>query len=207
MRYKVVKGAHPALVCGDTDPALLEPFIKAACELAAEGVRAVTTSCGFLAVFQRELAAAVPVPVLTSSLLQVPLAAASIGSGRTVAILSEREGQLGEKHFNGAGWSSEDIDVVVQTLPSDSVFPMIYNPELDAVDVPTADQETLESEVVGAARDVVKRRPTVGAIVMECTNFVPYSAAVRAATGLPVYDLYTLVMQAYYTTVGARFRD
>jgi hypothetical protein len=40
---------------------LLQPFIAAAQELEAAGVGAITTSCGFLALFQQKLAAAVSV--------------------------------------------------------------------------------------------------------------------------------------------------
>ena len=75
VRYRVVKGAESRRVIGTTDPALLQPFIDAARELEHDGVRMITTSCGFLAIFQREMQAAVRVPMLTSSLLQVPLAA------------------------------------------------------------------------------------------------------------------------------------
>ena len=45
----------------------------------------------------------------------------------------------------------------------------------------------------GAARDLVARHPEVGAIVLECTNMPPYAAAVQQATGLPVYDIYSLI--------------
>src|SRR5919198_842274 len=49
--------------------------IQGARELERGGVRAITTNCGFLAMFQRELAAAVSVPVFTSTLMLVPLVA------------------------------------------------------------------------------------------------------------------------------------
>jgi len=42
-------------------------------------------------------------------------------------------------------------------------------------------------------------------LVLECTNFVPFSQAMRRATGLPVLDLYTLVMQMYEATWGHEF--
>jgi hypothetical protein len=37
------------------------------------------------------------------------------------------------------------------------------------------------------------------------TNYVPYAQATRRATALPVYDLYTLVMQTYLATSGTAF--
>jgi hypothetical protein len=40
---------------------------------------------------------------------------------------------------------------------------------------------------------------------MECTNFVPYAQAIRRATGLAVFDLYTMVTQVYAATTGHDF--
>jgi Asp/Glu/hydantoin racemase len=39
----------------------------------------------------------------------------------------------------------------------------------------------------------VERHPEVGAIVLECTNMPPYAAPIREATGLPVFDITTLI--------------
>src|SRR5688572_15199686 len=59
-QYRIVTGAHQQRIMGaKPDPTLLAPFLEAARDLEALGVRAITTSCGFLAAFQRELAAAV----------------------------------------------------------------------------------------------------------------------------------------------------
>ena len=73
VRYKRVVGATPQRVVKEADPSLIEPFIEAAKELEQKGVSAITTSCGFLAIFQDYLADAVDIPVFTSSLIQVPL--------------------------------------------------------------------------------------------------------------------------------------
>ena len=53
--YKVVKGALPERVAINTDIKLINPFIEAAKELEELGVKAITTSCGFLALFQKLL--------------------------------------------------------------------------------------------------------------------------------------------------------
>jgi hypothetical protein len=73
VRFKVVAGASPRRVVHEQDPELLRPFIEAAQELEHTGCRAITTTCGFLALFQKDMAASVNVPLFTSSLLQVPV--------------------------------------------------------------------------------------------------------------------------------------
>jgi hypothetical protein len=203
VRYRIVRGAESRVVIGD-GLAMLGPFADAARELEADGVKMITTSCGFLAVAQRELQAVVGVPVLTSSLLQVPLAARLIRPDQRVAIITSRD-QLTERHFEGTGWSSKDIPVHVTVLPQDALMTNVYSSMVPEAARPEADQEILESELVGAAARTVSEHPEVGAFVLECTNYVPYSAAIRRATGLPVFDLFTLVMQSYLATSGSEF--
>jgi Asp/Glu/hydantoin racemase len=68
---KEVQSATPERIVRGSDEAMLQPFIDAAQELAAEGCAAIATSCGFLARWQRELQAALPVPMWSSALLQL----------------------------------------------------------------------------------------------------------------------------------------
>jgi len=79
--HKVVHGASPKRVVLEGDPSLVEPFVTAARELEEMGVRAITTSCGFLALFHRQIAETIRVPFIASSLMQVPLVSRS-GGGR-----------------------------------------------------------------------------------------------------------------------------
>ena len=60
-------------------------FLDAAAELVAHGAEAITTNCGFLSLFQRELAAHVRVPVATSALMQVPWVQATLPPGSASA--------------------------------------------------------------------------------------------------------------------------
>src|SRR5919108_4792773 len=69
VRYHRVRGADPDLVVRRGAAGLLPAFVEAARALEREGVGAITTSCGFLVKYQRELTASVSVPVLTSALL------------------------------------------------------------------------------------------------------------------------------------------
>ena len=66
--YKVVPGATPDRVVRHKSQGLINAFLDAAAELAQLGADGITTTCGFLSLYQRELAAHVRVPVAASSL-------------------------------------------------------------------------------------------------------------------------------------------
>jgi Asp/Glu/hydantoin racemase len=198
--YRVVRGAAPGrLATAEPDESLLAPFIDGVRELAADGVRVITTSCGFLAVYQRELAAAVSVPVFASALLQVPIAARVIRPDRRVGIITAKA-VLTERHFAGAGFSSSDIPVVQVAPSEDGHFFATF-----VEDAAEADYDVLAAEVAGVAATLVRDHPDVGAIVLECANLAPFAQAVRTAAGVPVFDLYTLGMHAYLSAAGTDF--
>jgi Asp/Glu/hydantoin racemase len=198
--YRIVKGAIPErLARAEAYMSLLQPFLDTARQLEEDGVSAILTSCGFLAQHQKAIAEVVSIPVFASALLQVPMAASTIGAGQRVGIITARA-VLSEAHFNGVGWSSADIPVVQVAPPEEGEFVRTFVG--NAVE---ADVAELDRDVAGVARQLVRDHPDVGAIVMECANLSPFSTTVRRITGLPVYDLYTLGMHAYYTCVGTEF--
>src|SRR5512133_3380537 len=91
-RRQIVAGASPERVVRGDDLALLPPFVAASRQLVAEGCTALTTSCGFLARWQRELQAAVPVPLWSSALLQLAEAQAQ---GRRCGVITIEAASLG----------------------------------------------------------------------------------------------------------------
>ena len=48
-------------------------------------------------------------------------------------------------------------------------------------------------ENIDAAISLVTENPQLGAIVLECTNMIPYAADIRDATGLPVFSIYNFI--------------
>ena len=101
--YKVIEKATPDIVVRKGDRRLLDYFIKGAQELEREGVQAITTGCGFLAMFQQELASAVNVPVFTSSLMQVPMVYLMLNQTQQVGIITIYSKSLTEKHLSAVG--------------------------------------------------------------------------------------------------------
>ena len=143
--YRVVPGATAASGVLDGARGLLPGFVAAGKQLVADGALGVATTCGFLSIFQQELAGELGVPVATSSLLQVPWVQAMLAPGRRVGVVTASAAALTAAHLRAAG------------------------------------------------RGLLARHPEVAAIVLECTNLPPYAAALQAATGLPVYDSYSMI--------------
>jgi hypothetical protein len=185
--YRVVERATPTRVVDAGAEGLIDVFCDAARELEAAGVGAITTSCGFLALHQQTLAAAVSVPVFTSSLLQVPLALAAVGPRRNVGVVTFKAEALTPAHFAAAGVPSLDR---VRVVGLESA-PAFYRPI--AEDLPALDVAAAEREIVAIVAAWAASQPGLGALVLECTNLPPYSATIQAATGLPVWDIVTLV--------------
>jgi len=192
--YHTVPGATPNRVADRADPTLIEPFIAGARQLERAGVKAITTSCGFLAIFQQEVAASVSVPVFCSALIQVPMVRRMLKPDQRVGILTANASALTEAHFRGVGWSSDEIPIAVAGLEQEPLFrDSHHHPERH----PEVDYEVIEAEVLRGARRLVEASPDIGAIVFECTNLPPHSAAVQRATGRPVFDIVTLTQMVY----------
>ena len=183
--YRVVPGASPEKVVLKGAAGLLPDFVDAAKDLVRLGAEAITTNCGFLALFQREIAAAVGVPVATSSLMQVPWVQATLPPGKRVGVVTVSS-SLTPKHLEAAG---VPIDTpITGTETGKEFFRVLIKAEKDDMDVALAEQDVVE-----AGMRLVASNPDVGAIVLECTNMPPYAAALQAAVGLPVYDIYSMI--------------
>jgi len=189
--YHRVRGASPERVVRLGQRELLPSFIEAARTLEREGVRAITTNCGFLAMFQSEVAAAVSIPVFTSSLMLVPLVHRMLPPGKAVGIMTVDASSLRPAHFAGAG-IGKDIPTVIAGMETEKEFTHVMLDNQLEMDVDLARQEHLT-----VARRLVESHPEIGAIVLECTNMPPYRADIQLATGLPVFDITTLVRMVH----------
>jgi hypothetical protein len=186
VQYKIVPGAVPNKVVDTLNNRdLFQRFADAADELIAGGVDGITTTCGFLALYQQELAAHCSVPVATSALLQVPMVARMLPKGKRVGILTFSAESLTLHHLAGVGI---DPQTPVVGMPPTSKFQRSIR-EGDAL-VPF---DVLKNEVLDVARRMVETDRSIGAIVCECTNISPYSYEINRQLGVPVFDMVTLV--------------
>lgn len=184
--YKTVSRAFPAKVVLENDPALLSGFIAAARDLELAGVKAITTSCGFLAIYQQELAASVAIPLFTSSLLQVPLVKRIISPTQRVVIVTAHKEKLSSRHLEGVGIA--DTSAVIVGMEEKPEFRNTFIQQK-----PEMNLDKIIEEVTETACDIKNSYPDAGAIVLECTNLSPFKNIFQKAGGLPVFDIITLV--------------
>ena len=184
--YKVVKGATPEAVVLKGAAGQLPAFLEAAAELVAHGAEAITTNCGFLSLFQRELAQHVGVPVATSSMIQVPWVQATLPPGKKVGMITVSGSSLTPRHLAAAGVPADTP--FVGTEGGREFFRTLILGEKTDMDVALAEQDILAS-----GRELMKTHPDIGAIVLECTNMPPYAHALRDTLDVPVYDIYSLI--------------
>ncbi len=183
--YHVVRGASPERVVTRRAEGMLNAFLDAAEDLVRLGADGITTNCGFLSLFQTEIAQRVQVPVATSSLMQVPFVERLLPLGKRVGIITISARTLTEDHLKAAGVALDTP--VIGTETGCEFSRVIINDELE-MDVAAA-----EEDILHAGETLVKNHANIGAIVLECTNMVPYARALNEFLGLPVFDIYSFI--------------
>lgn len=185
--YKTVPDVTLDRLIEQGDLSLTDRVIETAKALEASGVKAITSDCGYMMHFQRQVAAAVTIPVMLSSLLQLPFISSLLAPERSIGVICANKRRL-------------TPELLEKALPDKSRklhiagmedCPNFRGPILDETD--TLDSDAIEDEIVKKAQDLCAEYPSIGAILLECSNMPPYAHAVQKATGRPVYDFLTMI--------------
>ncbi|NOC92578.1 aspartate/glutamate racemase family protein [Ruegeria sp. HKCCD6604] len=183
--YRIVRDASPDRVVRHRAEGMLEVFIDAAQELVKDGADGITTNCGFLSLFQKELAEAVPVPVVTSSLMQVEMVNRILPKGKRAGILTISASTLTSDHLQAA---NVPLDTPIGTTEGGREFTRAILGNEPHLNVQKAREDNVEAAIALASD-----HPELGAIVLECTNMCPYAPDIQQATGLPVFSIVSFV--------------
>ena len=183
--YHVVQGASPQRVVCDRAEGLLDAFVEAGRQLVAQGADGLTTTCGFLALFQKPLSRAVKVPVASSSLMQVPLVQQLLPDGRRVGVMTISSQNLSVDHLRAAG-APEDTPVI--GTENGREFSRCILENRTHMDLAACRLDLLES-----GRQLLTEHPDIGAVVLECTNMGPYAADLRRELGVPVFSAVSFI--------------
>lgn len=185
--FKMVENKTPTKVVLELTKSDIQPFIDAAKYLEAQGVSAITTSCGFLALFQQELADEINVPVFTSSLIMLPMISNMIGKKKKVLVLTANSDTLSLKHIDSVcdNLDSRTYDIV--GTQHKKTFTHFTVQDWDFVDI-----DDCQRDILDTIDDAMKKCDSYGAILLECTNMPPYSNVIRERYNLPVFDFFSL---------------
>lgn len=181
-----VKGACTETIITHPSKEVMNEMIKIGKEMEKDGVKAIVGSCGFNAIFQKEIANALDIPVFMSSLLQVPYVANIIGKDKTIAVMTAYGSRLTKEHLECCGITDEKIEILgLENCPE---WNAIFDKEDEAVDM-----DLVEKEIMTTALEAVKKNPNIKAFVLECTDLPPFGPKIMEATGLPVFSINTLI--------------
>jgi len=187
VRLKVVRGLtwYPphADKWGDPRPREVDLLVDAARELESDGVRAIVACCGFFCTVQEELARAVSIPVFTSPLILLPLLLSMISPARSIGVFTASRPHLDASFLRAAG---------VAELSRIQVFGAESSTEFMATHLggkrTELDLGLLERQLVDIAGQFADAHPDLGLILLECTTFPTFAAAIQQRVKLPVVD-------------------
>jgi hypothetical protein len=207
IQFEIVKDVDiPRLVFEEDKSPCLEPIKTAAKNLEAIGCRAIAAECGYFAYFQKEIAAAVDVPVFMSSLLQVPWAQQLIGPDKVVGVLAALKKYMTDTHLSAVGIQPGSNFVLGGAMDDgrceefDNLWIVDKRPE-----IPQANYEKAEKAFVVVAAEFYHAHPNMGAMVLECTGFQVFARAVQREIDIPVFSWGTLLDYAFAVTVHRDF--
>jgi len=185
VHYRVVRGATPEKVVRQDPLKIVDDFIDAGRELVRMGCDGITTNCGFLILIQNQVKDALNVPVASSSLMQVPMVQQTLPAKMRVGILTISKANLTDAHLKAAG---VPLDTPVVGTENGRNFTREILDDHESINF-----EDCRLDLLDAAQELVTDNANVGAIVLECTNMVPYASDIRRQSGLPVFSIYSFV--------------
>lgn len=177
------------------DESLYDQVLLRARRLAGRGAALVGTSCGYFSVYQRRLAADLPVPVATSPLLQIPAVLPTLGPQGRLAVIWAATNELVAPALAGAGVDPDDTRLVHAGMAGPGPFRDAVLDGRSPLDLPAVTEQ-----VLATCRRLRHEHPGVAAILLECGDLSACTTAIRRETSLPVYDYLTLFEHARAST-------
>lgn len=188
VRYRSVPGLDVDEIYGADSLKHVDVVIAAARALEAEGARVISGNCGYFARYQAAVQNAVNVPVCLSSLLLVPFLHSMLPRSQKLGMLVGNDDVLTPEFIEDTGipWDADRLQIAgLQRSPA---FADAYIKNSGTADLPA-----IQREVVQAAIDLVAQDPSIGALLLECSELPSYAAVVQHETGLPVFDFTSMI--------------
>jgi hypothetical protein len=193
--YEVVRGVTLKELM-QADHATESSIIERALALQQAGVSAVVGACGSFANYQKAVAGALRVPVFLSILLEIPLILLALPPSQQLGVVFADPAAFSARMRQNCGIDSTERLVIVG---------MTHMPAFQPVLAQTGalDSRALCFAVVELARRTLRQHPAISAWLLQCSDLPPYASAIRAATGLPVFDMVHLINHVHSALEGA----
>ena len=187
VRMEIVDGANQARM-HTGDSTLLPALVETAKKLELQGCRAICAACGYFGHFQKQVADRVDIPVYLSSIVQVPWIRVGLKEGQKIGILCADRKNLTKRVFDACGVSEQDQNICC-------IAGAGHLPEFSALLERRGhfDNGILREELIQLTKSLIAENPDIGAILLECSDMPPYSAAIQREIKLPVYDFITMI--------------
>jgi len=186
--FRCVPGLTFAMAqAGKMTPEVHAEFEKAVIRLQNKGASGITGDCGFMMAFQKIAAKVADIPVFMSSMVQCPMISVAFDKYDKVLILTANSETLKPQ---------KEVLLKERLINVDDSRFVIYGcqdvPGFQAVaEGKKVDVEYVTPGMVHMTKDILKKEPTIRAILLECTELPPYADALRKETGLAVFDAIT----------------
>jgi len=186
--YRVVPGLTFEMAQGGRlTRGVQEEFKLAIKWLEANGAAGITGDCGFMMAFQPIAREVATVPCFMSSMVQCPMVSVAFDKYDKVLILTANSATLKPQKdtlLSACGFDVDDTRFLIRGCQDIPGFDAVEKGE-------KVDVERVTPGMVKMTMDIIKKQPSIRAIVLECTELPPYSDALRQCTGLPVWDAIT----------------
>jgi len=189
--YRLVEELTSERLIVQADPTLAGPLIREARMLEAMGVAAIMGDCGHLVQFQKEIAAAVDIPVFLSSWQQIPFIRSILPPHKKIGVLMANSLHYRPHFLKNAG-IDDPGSLVVAGMQDQPAFRAAVIDETGILDSDAAGRE-----VVAVGCSLLQAHPQLGAFFLECSDMPPYAAALQQAVRLPVFDFITMANYVY----------
>lgn len=186
VEYGIVEGSYRDLI--DGSEAACGRLLQAAKDLEKKGVSAIAGDCGLMALYQRELASSVHIPVISSGLALLPLMKRIISPELSIGVLTGHSALLGIHHLKGIGVDSLD-GICIQGMQEEPHFHKVVIQGTDKQQYNLMKQDVLNG--VRKLKASCEADRPLGAVLLECSNLAVFGAEVTKEFGVPVFDINT----------------
>lgn len=185
--YQPVRDIGIATLLGG-DPAAEGAVVEAALALERCGVDMVVGACGSFANYQSAVTQRLRIPAVMSIMCEVPFLLRSLPAQASLGVVFASTASFTDKVRRECGITGDQAARIV-AIGADqlSAFQPLLRQE------GALDQGDLDRQLVELLCRTRRKEPRIGMWLLQCSDLPPCAPAIRAATGLGVFDMTLLI--------------